>query len=152
MATAKEIAEGFKQAAATMRREAMKAEEENARDALATTLGYFSGPFSTAAQRQMYNPRGPYSTADPHPPADPAFVNVQSGDTRDQWRVDGPRWEGDRIVTTIENPSENAARLLTGTSRMIPRPYIDAIEADIAPRIERRRQEAMDRALEKLKR
>jgi hypothetical protein len=128
----------------------MRAEEENAKDALAVTLSYFSGPYTKAELRQLYNPRGPYSVADPHPPAPARYVNVQSGATREAWGMDGPRWQGDRIVTVIENPTKVAEWLLTGTRKMIPRPYVPAIEAGILPRVEKRRAEAWERIVRRL--
>lgn len=36
------------------------------------------GPFKTKTLRKMYNPKGPYSKADPHPPIDAGIINRQS--------------------------------------------------------------------------
>jgi len=149
-ASARDIAKALRRARTEIRRVLMRAEVENANDALATTLGYFSGPYTKAELRALYNPWGPYSKTSPHAPAAYAFVNVQSGQTREQWGIDGPKWVGDRIVTVIENPSQIAEWLLKGTRKMVPRPYVLAIEQDIAPRMERRRKEAWDEVVRRL--
>ena len=149
--TAEAIARMFRSTEARIRDEMMRVEKENAWDALATTLSYFAGPYTKSELRQMYNPRGPYSRADPHPPAPAEQVNIQSGKTRAAWGLYGPHWVGDRIVTIVENPTKVAEWLLGGTRKMIPRPYVPAIYAELMPRVEYRRKQAWDRLIRSMR-
>jgi len=79
------------------------------------------GAFSTAELKEMYDPHGPYSKADPHPPQEPGIINIQSGAFASEW-VQEITATATRITVSTYNVSDHAKYLEPGTSRMIARP------------------------------
>src|SRR5262245_49237677 len=80
--------------------EALKAEEENVRDAFNTIIKFSSGEISAAELAAMGHPYHPDRT----PPQDPAIINVQTEIFVNSWQVEGPRVQGDgSILTVFEN-------------------------------------------------
>lgn len=68
------------------------------------------GPFATKALRKMYNPKGPYSKADPHPPLDPSIVNEQTGNFARNWNQRKTR-TADQIKVSTWNSAAYAGAL-----------------------------------------
>lgn len=80
-----------------------------------------SGPYSNIALHAMYNPHGPYSTAHPHPPMHPGFINFQTGRFYRSW-VQAFRWYKDSVRVSTFNTAPYANALALGTDLMIIRP------------------------------
>lgn len=101
---------------------------------MARTLS--SGPYKMKDLRLMYDPYGPYSVADPHPPLDEYWINEQTGNFRSAWKL-RPALAQLKIILLNTDPK---AQFLvqknpesSGATRMIKRPIDDKIEADMAP-------------------
>jgi len=95
------------------------AERESLNDALNIARSLSSGPYSLAELAEMGHP---YAVRDPHPPADPAVINEQSGDFKEDWRA----IPGD-AVQRLENDNDVADFLKNGTRFMISRPIDERI-------------------------
>lgn len=121
-----------------------QAEKEAAAEALQIARDLSSGPYSRAQLRQMGHP---YATRRPRPPADPAQVNVQSGQFLAGWRVSGPRRTVHGLTTRLVNNSRAARLLLGGTRRMIARPIVERIGTRLSAKRRRLHSQAMRRAL-----
>lgn len=87
------------------------------------------GAFSTAELKEMYDPHGPYSKADPHPPQEPGVINIQSGAFASEW-VQEVYISANKITVSTYNVSEHAKYLEPGTSRMIARPLNQMVILD----------------------
>lgn len=121
-----------------------QAEKEAAAAALAIARELSSGPYSSAALRQMGHP---YATRRPRPPGDAAIINTQTGQFLAAWRVSGPRKTSSGLSTRLLNNSPHAWLLLGGTRWMIARPIIKRIGARVAAKRRRLHSQAMRRAL-----
>lgn len=145
------MAQGFAKAAQYFRglhariiAEVSKAEEETIKDALFISRAYSRGRYSTEQLRKMGHP---YAVRRPAPPANPAIINLQTGELLQEWLTISPRIVSGEIVTTLKNNAPYA-KYMWGTKRMISRPIIDTISAKLAPIRLKRLQRALDKALE----
>lgn len=99
-----------------------------------------SGPYSLQDLRRMGHP---YAQRDPRPPLPAGIINVQSGEFISSWRRDGPRREGDDLVSVVYNVDDPVATWLEeGTIKMIARPLPAAAEVEAADQV----QQVRDRA------
>lgn len=123
--------------------ELLKAERQNAQDAMKQAVNYSSGAF--------YRPgRGkgrPYSRRTPHPPAPAYIVNVQSGAFRRSWKARTvARRSG--TTSTLYNTAGHSGNF-TGapTKYMIGRPILQAVTEWLRRRRVQRLREAKNRAM-----
>lgn len=85
------------------------------------------GSFSTEALNRMGNP---YARRRPRPPADPAMINLQTGDFLRGWRRKTGTWRGGVLTCTAFNISPHAELLEKGgtsSSLMIARPLVQRV-------------------------
>jgi len=105
-----------------------------------------SGPFSLAELRQAGHP---YSARFPNPAYDPATINVQSGDFRENWKKPRPVVGDDNSQAQVTNDDKKADWLINGTKTksgkkiMIPRPIDDAVERDSKDSVRRVERQAV---------
>lgn len=132
-----------------MVRRLVAAEAETIEDARAEAIALSSGPFSLAELTAMGHPyarrvarlrkRGVVVSV---PVLPPEVINVQTGAFRAAWRTKGPMVAGETVTTTLTN-DDPAARWMAGTSKMVPRPVLEAVKA----RVVIRRRERLRRAI-----
>lgn len=87
-----------------------------------------SGPYKLITLRKMGHP---YSAARPNPPADPAIINVQTGNFRRSWSVKTGSFNGGTMRSFVINDSPEAGFLMAGgsaDSRMMQRPIKNAVK------------------------
>jgi hypothetical protein len=140
----KEIAVTLRRRALQMEREVRATEAETAREALKIARLLSSGLYTLARLRRMGHP---YAAARPQPPQNRAIINAQTGTFFRSWKIRGPRKTARGIVTKLVNDSSVGPLLVKGTSRMIPRPIVDAIRERIAAGRRRRLDQAIRRSL-----
>ena len=134
----------LEQFASEMPRTAEKALGEALKLARERAIWWSSGPFTTKELRRLYDPHGPYSTADPHPPADEARINEQTGNLLRGWVVGATRNEGGALSGAVYNTSKEAAFMgkwegdewVQGErSKMIARPLPVRVMDEIEPKV-----------------
>jgi hypothetical protein len=117
-------------------------------------IWWSSGPFSGKALRAMYNPKGPYSKAEPHPPADAARINIRSGDLMRGWAFTPISANGGKRSASLYNVAPEAgymghwdgAEWVQGpNSAMIGRPLPLRVMDEIEPKARELLGAEMDR-------
>ena len=107
--TPDEAADRIEQFARDLPEAVRKGAEDVARLARERAIWWSSGPYSTAALRRMYNPRGPYSRVDPNPPgAGAGRINIQTGNLVAGWRTDPPTRVGSKVQVSVYNTTPEA--------------------------------------------
>ncbi len=96
-----------------------RAERESLADHLNTARQYSMGPYSSAQLAAMGHP---YSRRNPHPPQDPAIINLQSGEFLAGWETLAQQRAGDALRTAAINTAPYSGYLDQGTRLMIRRP------------------------------
>lgn len=76
----------------------------------------------------------PYSRSNPHPPAPPYIINVQSGKFRKSWFVRESLSATGAITWRLYNTRAYSG-YMTGTSRMIERPILKKVFEDFDPQM-----------------
>lgn len=89
-----------------------------------------SGRYSQAELDAMYGPRGPYSKADPHPPADPGIINVQTGQFRSAWEEGADFGPLHKTVVNTDPVADFLDHDGTGGSNMMRRPVKQKVEEE----------------------
>lgn len=100
-------------------------------------IKYSSGTFKS---------RGEYARRDPHPPGDPAIINVgrSAEHLRDLWTV--RRLASGKYI--LENHSPHAD-FMGGTKLMIERPILQRVRREVEPILAKKVGEGIERALGK---
>lgn len=119
------------------------AEAANLDDAKATAVRLSSGTLTPPMLRQMGHP---YRRGGPGPALP---INVQTGMFRSSWETEGPAGTVDGLSGALTNTDPKAPLLFGGTARMMARPILEAVEAEIGARIEERRERALERIMER---
>jgi hypothetical protein len=101
---------------------------------------YSRGPYSSATLRRLGHP---YRRRGGAPPLPPEIINRQSGAFFDAWHGTGFVASGRSLGVGLENDSEEAAYLKTGTRKMIRRPVEKAVLGEAERAITRRFRDAL---------
>jgi len=142
-----ELGDYLRQCAKRLLPRMRRAERENLADALATAKKWSGGRLSYAEQRARDHP---YAKRHASPSADPGLINThpgeggQGGALQENWETSGPELQGVDLVSAVDNVDPVAAILEDGTPTMVTRPLPQRVELEIAPRVEKRRQDALD--------
>lgn len=133
-----QIALVLRRKAFALERAVREAEAESLKEAVAVARSLSTGGLTREQLRAMGHP---YGVGSSRPlPQSRALVNLQSGDFYLGWRGVGPRKSGDTLRSSIVNQSPVAPFILKGTSKMVARPFTEAIRLRIkANRLKRHR-------------
>lgn len=131
------------------------AEKENIEDALKTAQHIASGGLTPAMLQTMETinqrgtrwrrPRiGPGSALISGGGQEPQIMNALAGRFQTRWTSTGPDRTHDGVRASVENNAPDSAFLREGVPWMVGEPVMSRIEDAIAPRVERRREAAVE--------
>ncbi len=141
--TPKDFAAWIASAFQETKRRVEAANEQSAKDAIAAARKLSHGPFTTKYLRTLYNPRGPYSKRDPHPPGPREEINIQEGLFARSWETRDFSSPSESFFR-VQNEAPYADYLAEGTDKMIRRPLIDSVSQSIRPKRIRLINDALD--------
>lgn len=120
-------------------KELLRAQNQTLKDGLTYAKAASQGPYKQK-QLDAMGPPGPYSKRRPHPPADPAIINKQTGRLWRSWKMDSAFLWGGSILGRFYNTSPEAEDFDEDEARhhnkfMMPRPIQKLLrEAILRPR------------------
>jgi hypothetical protein len=132
-----------------MARHLKDAERENIQDALTEAEDLSKGRFTPYEIRRLH----PYSRSNSRLSVsiDPAYINVDTSKFLSSWRIIAPRIDSQRNYrTSLVNDDPKARFLLAegGTRHMIERPLGKRVVERIRIRVQKRRRDAVSKALQ----
>lgn len=141
--TLSELGAWLEGVAGRLEQELKEAHRETLADAFRTAQAMSSGTVGAAALRRLDHP---FARRHGAPLLNAAVINRQTGRFWESWAQQGPFEVAGAIVGRVFNTDPKARFLEEGTRFMFARPLPDAVVASVAPRFERRIEEAVVRA------